>query len=366
MNKRSQAVRSSYMDRPAPPIPAGNGNPLIPVLAGAMGSGVVDGASRWRGADVSMVAGLLGVSTISKVAAVRGLTSRSDFAPALSVAAQVVAAETIDLSRSPLLAVAKDMEVTDFKPISATDWGAFPSLKEISEGGEVAFGSVTAGAESLRLLTFGRNFSITRQALIDRDFQPLREMAQRIGMAVSALESSVLAAPFANNPSMADGQPIWHSSHANLTASVAASALVDGVAAGAALLRKARLKDTDGAGAFLNLAPRFLLAGAGLERAARQAVAEFVASRAEDVNPWGGKIEVVIDANLPDNAAFLAADPNIFAGLHRVILAGTAGLPTIDSATPLEVDAVVTRALVDIGGGISDFRPIVKIPVSGS
>jgi hypothetical protein len=353
------------MDRPTAPGPAGNSN-LVPILAGAMGSATLDGSTRWRGADVSTVAGLLGVASVSKVAAVRGLTSRSDFAPALSVAAQVVAAETIDLSRSPLLVIAADLEVVDFTPISATDWGAFPALRQVTEGGEVQFGTVAAGAEMLQLLTYGRNFSVTRTALVSRDFAPLREMATRIGMAVAALESTVLAAPFVSNPAMADGVPVWHTDHQNVTGSVAASALVDGVAAGAALLRKARLRDTDGAGAFLNLAPRFLVAGAGLERPARQAAATFMATTASEVNPWAGNLEVVIDANLPDNAAFLAADPSIFAGLHRVILAGTAGLPVIDVATPLEVDAVVTRALIDIGGGISDYRPIIRIPVSGS
>ena len=86
-----------------------------------------------------------------------------------------------------------------------------------------------------------------------------------LGIAAATLESDTVWAVITANANMADGLPLFHATHKNLTATNALAAVANITAA-----RKAMRKQTAPKGTILNLIPKYLIIPAALEGIAVQ------------------------------------------------------------------------------------------------
>jgi hypothetical protein len=76
-------------------------------------------------------------------------------------------------------------------------------------------------------------------------------------------------------------------------------------------------------GELLQIEPRFILVHPKREAEARMAVGAIVPATADDVNPFSGALDVVVDPRLADvDAWFVVADPGRFDGLAHAFLNG--------------------------------------------
>jgi phage major head subunit gpT-like protein len=131
--------------------------------------------------------------------------------------------------------------------------GTFKLLK-VNEAGEFKEGSIGEGGEAYRVWTYGRIFSITRQALTNDDLGVFSDLPRTLGAAAAALEADVLAGLVTANPVMADGVAVFHATHGNVAAAGAAIDLTTLSAARVAMRRQ-----TGPGGEALNIVPRFLV-----------------------------------------------------------------------------------------------------------
>jgi len=113
----------------------------------------------------------------------------------------------IDLSRAPLpllnRKIARIGDLPDFKPGSRTALSDFSDLEVVYENGEYKYASFSDLKETLTLSTYGKLFSISRQALVNDDLNAFtgvpRGMASTAARVIDDLVIAVLTTNAALN-----------------------------------------------------------------------------------------------------------------------------------------------------------------------
>lgn len=280
----------------------------------------------------------------------RALHTTSDFPLILGDAVGRELRRAYQAAPSGVRQLARQTTARDFRAKRALQFGEGPELKKVNEGGEFKSGTIEESAETYSVETFGRIFSISRQALINDDMGAFTQIPAKLGNAASAFEAAQLVAKLAANPAMSDGTAVFHADHANLTGSYAAPSATSLSAA-----RLAMRKQTGLSGQLIDATPRFVLVPAELETVAEQALAEIAATKTADVNPFEN-LTLVTEARLTeDEQWYVAADPSMIDGLEYAYLEGAPG-PQIETRQGFEVDGVQMKVRLDFGCGWTDYR----------
>jgi len=235
-----------------------------------------------------------------------GSHSTSDFPLILEDAANKVLLETLEAAPPSYRAWAQRRQFKDFKAHKFLRVGDFPAFTQVPEPASMKLGTVDESRETVTLVSYTSGISFTREALINDDLGALAAVGNSIATRASATETELAYGVLASNPVMSDGKALFHADHGNLAASGAALDVAT-LAAG----RKAMREQVHG-DMLLNLAPRFLVVGPAYETAADQVLAEITPTSAANVNPFSGKLELVVDANITGNAWYLFADPAVW------------------------------------------------------
>lgn len=153
--------------------------------------------------------------------------------------------------------------LADFKTHSRVGLGVFDALDVIPESGEYKHGTMGERAESIKLATYGKLFSITRQAIINDDLTAFTDIPRKMGRAAARTIGDLVFSILTSNPTMSDGLALFHANHNNLAGSGSAITAAS-VGAGRTAMRTQK----DGK-AVLNIRPSFLLVPAALEDTAQ-------------------------------------------------------------------------------------------------
>lgn len=286
----------------------------------------------------------------------RALHSTGDFPIALGDAIGRVLAAAFDHAPAALKAVARAVELPDFRLRHVLAMSSAPSLEKVNEHGEFTHGTrAEEGPASYKLETYGRIFGITRQALVNDDLGAFADMARAFGQAASQREAAVLASLLLSNPAVADEVALFHADHGNIL-STASSAL--SLTALASAVKALRLQ-TDVGGELLSLEPGAIVVPASLEMTARQLVAQITPAEHAKVNPFG-KLEVVVEPRL--DAASVKAWYLVSAGssaLEYAYMSGNAGVQ-VETRNGWEVDGLEVKARLDFGAAFVSHRGWIK------
>lgn len=247
----------------------------------------------------------------------------------------------------------------DFKPQSRVDLNLFPSLEKVEEGAEYTYGTIGDRGESIQLATYGRLFSVTRQAIINDDMSAMVRVPQRMGRAAIRTVGSLVYAILTGNPLMADGQPLFSAAHNN-DGSDALS--IDGLDNGR--IAMALQQDPDGhAAGGLNIAPAYLIVPVALSGEARILLnSQYVPGETFVPNRVQGFAELVFDARLDANSStefFLAASPSIYDTIEVAYLNGVQ-TPVLEQKEGWGVDGVEFKVRLDAGVKALDFRGLYR------
>lgn len=249
--------------------------------------------------------------------------------------------------------VARKRNFKDFRPMPLVRTGDFPMLRPISEAGEIKWGTFGESGEQALISSYGIGITISRQAMINDDLGAIDEVLANYGTTVAQFEERTFYA-FALGAVMSDGNPVFHASHGNLgTGGAAAAITTASVSAGRAAMRKQKSLD----GHTLNIVPNILLVGPNKETEAEMFVAQITPGSTEAVNPFSGKLTVVVSAEIPDNAWYLlsAANPAWIYGY----LEG-AEAPRLRTEEPFGRQGFSMTLEHDFGLGAADFRGAYK------
>lgn len=249
----------------------------------------------------------------------------------------------------------------DFKEASRVDLNTFPSLLKVAEGAEYKYATVGERGEKIQLATYGRLFSITRQAIINDDLDAFSKIPRAMGRASIRTVGDLVYAVLTSNPAMADGTALFHADHKNLlTGAAPLTASVDA-------MRVAMGKQTDG-NSTLNIRLANLivpLALGGTCRTIRDSQNEIVAGKnATAPNSVRGTFEVIEDARLDAASSTVwygAANPAMHDTIEVSYLDGNQA-PTLEQQGGWNIDGVDFKVRLDAGVKALDFRTLAKNP----
>jgi HK97 family phage prohead protease len=281
-----------------------------------------------------------------------GAHTTSDFPQILGSATERYLADLITAAPSPLRAITRQRLANDFRRMTILKMGANPALLVVGENGEFKHGSAMEESEGYKLSTYGRIFSITRQAIINDDLGAFVRIFEGWARKANDLEADLLAAQIAGNGlALADGKTLFHADHGNLAASGAAISVASLSAARQAMRTQ---KDVDGVTP-INIVPKYLVVGAAKETEAEQVLAALQAATPAGVNPFSGKLELVVDGRLTGNSWRLFADPAQWPVIEEARLAGQEDV-FVDTKVGFEVDGIQVKARMDIAAAATDWR----------
>lgn len=256
----------------------------------------------------------------------------------------------------------REGELNDFKPALRTGLSDAPTLLQVNEGGEYTYGTFGDRGEFIQLVTFGRMFSITRQALINDDLQAFTRLPQAFGASARRRESDEVYKILNGNPVMSDGTALFHANHKNLMTGAPLS--TSGLDAARAAMRK----QTGPAGSLLNLVPSFLIVPAALETIAEtmiNSIARVEQSNPGVVNPsFIRSLTLVVDPRLDQASAtawYLAASTAQVDTIEVAYLAQQRGLYT-ETKDGWTVDGMEFKARLDFAAAAIDWRGLIKNP----
>lgn len=252
--------------------------------------------------------------------------------------------------------------LSDFKPGKRVDLNVFPSLDKVAEGAEYKYGSIGERGETVMLATYGKHFSITRQAIINDDLDAFTRVPRVMGRAAIRTIGDLVYAILTGNPAMSDGTVLFHANHANLATGAAISTTsVDALQSAMALQKLG--------GVPLNIGLKYLIvprALRGLANVVRNSEFEVGAASKNNTipNSVNGTFEVVSDARLDaasSTAWYGAADPNANDTIEVNYLDGNQA-PYLEQKAGWNVDGTEFKVRIDAGVSPLDWRTLAKNP----
>jgi phage head maturation protease len=247
---------------------------------------------------------------------------------------------------------------TDFKAATRVQLSEADLLKEIPENGQYQHAELIDSGISIKLRTFGRKFSLTRQAIINDDLGALTMIPQKFGQAARrGINNDVYSLLIANK--MQDGTTdLFSADHTNLTSTGTALSVASLGAASAMMARQKNIRGKE----VLNIRPQYLIVPPELFVAASQLVSSNVDPSRNNAtpNPFFNALSVVPDACLTDVLAwYLAGNPGITDTIEVTYLNGNEN-PYMEQRIGFDVDGVEFKIRHDYQATVLDYKALYK------
>ena len=244
---------------------------------------------------------------------------------------------------------------SDFKDATRYRLSEADTLEKLNESGEFKVSGVSEHMAKTSIATYGRMFSITRQAIINDDLGALQQLPAIYGAAARRMINKMVYKVLQDNTKI-EGKELFHSDRNNLHA-------VDISIPGLAKMKAAMAKQKNIAGLeYLNIQPAFLICPVELEVTAAQLISSVVDPTKANAtpNPFANKMTVVSEPELEDAKAFyLAAAAGVAPTIEVTSLNGNL-TPVMERAEQFDTLGIKWRIYMDVGVNLLDYRGIQK------
>lgn len=282
----------------------------------------------------------------------------SDFPHVLSGALNRIFERQYDAVERTYTEFGRPMTFNDFREHDVTSIGRFPQLQKIGESGEIKFGSISDGGEKIALASYASGLLLSRQALVNDDLGAIQDVVNDAAAIVPEFEEEMFWKTFLSNPKLADGVALFHSSHKNLAASGSALS-VDAVSAGRKALRE-QTEDAAGKRKIAGNAPSLLIVGPENETAAEQLIASITAAKSSDVNPFSGRLKILVTSEITDKQWFLAVANSKRSHVMKFGHLRDSAAPRVRVNDPFGKQGVGVTIEHDFGCGAVNYRGAYK------
>lgn len=247
----------------------------------------------------------------------------------------------------------------DFKEAARVALSEAGTLELVPEGGQFKQDSFGEASARTKVATYGKLFSLTRQAIINDDLGLFSKIATKYGSAAKRLVNKMVYAQLTGNIKMQDNVALFDAKHGNV-AGTGEALSVKAIAKAITAMR--RQKGITGE-ATLNITPKYLVVPPELEVTAYQIVNSTAAVDGVNsgvVNPYKGRFIVVADAELTDpDAWYLVADATQHDTIEVTYLNGVE-TPRLETRQGFDVDGIEYKVAFDCGVSALDFRGVFK------
>lgn len=247
----------------------------------------------------------------------------------------------------------------DFKEAARVALSEAGTLELVPEGGQFKQDSFGEASARTKVATYGKLFSLTRQAIINDDLGLFSKIATKYGSAAKRLVNKMVYAQLTGNVKMQDDVALFNAKHGNV-AGTGEALSVKAIAKAITAMR--RQKGIQGE-ATLNITPKYLVVPPELEMTAYQIVNSTAAVDGVNsgvANPYKGRFIVVADAELTDpDAWYLVADATQHDTIEVTYLNGVE-TPRLETRQGFDVDGIEYKVAFDCGVSALDFRGLYK------
>lgn len=247
----------------------------------------------------------------------------------------------------------------DFKEAARYALSEAGNLELVPEGGQFKQDSLGEASARTKVATYGKLFSLTRQAIINDDLGLFSKIATKYGSAAKRLVNKMVYAQLTGNVKMQDNIALFDTKHGNVTGTGEALSVKAIAKAITAMRRQKGIKGE----ATLNITPKYLVVPPELEMTAYQIVNSTAAVDGVNsgvINPYKGRFIVVTDAELTDpDAWYLVADATQHDTIDVTYLNGVE-TPRLETRQGFEVDGIEYKVAFDVGVDAIDFRGLYK------
>jgi hypothetical protein len=285
----------------------------------------------------------------------RAMHGTGDFPTLLTGTGTRILLAAYEAAPNPLRSLARRTTVNDFRTKTIVKLSEAPKLLEVNEHGEIHHGTRGEAKEAYSIKTFARIFALSRNAVINDDLGAFSDFSRAAGRAAAETEADVLTALLTANAgagvTLDDTKALFHTDHGNLAAS---GTVIDVAALSAARLAMRSQTGLDGV-TKVNAVPKYLLVSATKETSAEQVLSTLAAATVATVNPWSGRLELLVEPRLSGNGWYVFADPGTLPVLEYSYLSSAQG-PQMASREGWDTLGVEFRVLLDFGAGALDYR----------
>ena len=247
----------------------------------------------------------------------------------------------------------------DFKEAARYALSEAGNLELVPEGGQFKQDSLGEASARTKVATYGKLFSLTRQAIINDDLGLFSKIATKYGSAAKRLVNKMVYAQLTGNVKMQDKIALFDSKHGNVAGTGEALSVKAIAEAITAMRRQKGIKGES----TLNITPKYLVVPPELEMTAYQIVNSTAAVDGVNsgvINPYKGRFIVVSDAELTDpDAWYLVADATQHDTIDVTYLNGVE-TPRLETRQGFEVDGIEYKVAFDVGVDAIDFRGLYK------
>ena len=247
----------------------------------------------------------------------------------------------------------------DFKEAARVALSEAGNLELVPEGGQFQQDFLGEASARTKVATYGKLFSLTRQAIINDDLGLFSKIATKYGSAAKRLVNKMVYAQLTGNVKMQDNIALFDTKHGNV-AGTGEALSVKAIAKAITAMRRQKGITGD---ATLNITPKYLVVPPELEMTAYQIVNSTAAVDGVNsgvVNPYKGRFVVIADAELTDpDAWYLVADATQHDTIEVTYLNGVE-TPRLETRQGFEVDGIEYKVAFDCGVSALDFRGLYK------
>lgn len=247
--------------------------------------------------------------------------------------------------------------VNDFRENTIARVSETDDLLEVKEGDTYKYSSRVDGKETFRVYKYGRMLQVTWETLVNDDLNALTDTPARFGQSCKRLEGDVVYAVLTANAAMGDGDALFHTNHANISA---AAAVISDTTLAAGILSMKKQKDDLGK-QYLNIRPRFVIGPVEIEGAAEIFFNSINLSAALQQNPYAGNYFTrVYDARLSADSTttwYLAGAKGQTVRLFRMAGQTT---PYIETNQSFEADGLTVKVRHVVGAKALSWKALYR------
>jgi HK97 family phage prohead protease len=236
----------------------------------------------------------------------RAMETTSDYPALLTEVGNRMLAPAFQAALSPVVTLARRKSAPDFRAFSELRLGTDMRLEKVNEAGELKAGSFVESKEAMRIASYGKTYTMSFQAIANDDLSAFSRITSDLAGAAANTVSDLVIGLIIANPKLGDNVNLFHATHSNL--STTGSALSEtSIAAAMLAMRKQR----GIAGEMIRVEPTTLIVPPELELTARKLLAAVQATSVDDVNPFAGAFQLMVEPRLTDAAAWYLVDPSL-------------------------------------------------------